>query len=97
MGMDRDLAHLCSKYKSPLIPTISPISHFLEILICVLAQVIPAYVALDVSLQVLDVAEGGFSHHTLAHHTSGDGNFLPLILCILLFLHLCCAQSHHIL
>ena len=92
MGMDRDLAHLCSKYKA-LDPYDIANIHFLEILICVLTQVIPAYVALDVSLQVLDVAEGGFSHHTLAHHTSGDGNLLPLILCVLLF-YICAVHSH---
>ena len=71
MGMNRDLAHLCCEYKALDADDIADI-HSLEVFVGILTEVIAAYIALDVALEILDVAEGSFTHDTLGHNTSCD-------------------------
>ena len=41
-----------------------------------LPHAVSRHVGLNITLQILHIAEGGFSHHTFGHHTSCDRNFL---------------------
>ena len=84
MGMNRDLAHLCCEYKAFDADDIADI-HLLEVFVGIVTELITGYIALDVALEVLDVAERSFTHHTLGHDTSGDGNFLSVIFCVIVF------------
>ncbi len=48
--------------------------HLLEILIVIYAEGISCNVELDVALKITDGSEGSFTHDTLEHHTTGNGN-----------------------
>ena len=76
-GVDRDLAGLRAEHLAAHADDISDVI-FLEILIGLLAQDVPGHVALDISLEILHVAEGSLSHDALGHHTARDCHGLSL-------------------
>ena len=47
---------------------------FFECGISFIADVVTAYIRLDVAVSVLNIAEGRFTHDTFAHKSAGDGN-----------------------
>ena len=75
--MNTDFACLCFEDLTLETYNIADIKLF-EILIGVLAHVIPCNVCLNGTLLILNVAEGCFTHYTLGHHTSGNRNGLAV-------------------
>ena len=57
---------------------------FLKILVGILSHIVPRHIALNASGKILNITEGSFSHDTLEHHTSRDGNFLSLQLVVVI-------------
>ena len=57
--MNRDLAHLCCEYKAFDADDIADI-HLLEVFVGIVTELITGYIALDVALEVLDVAERSY-------------------------------------
>lgn len=51
--------------------------HLFEILVGFLTDEITGDIALDGSLQVLDMAEGSLTHDPFGHHPAGNADFLP--------------------
>ena len=72
--MNRDLSCLCLENSSSDSYDITDIK-LLKIFIVVFTDIVSRNVRLDVSFQILNVAEGRFSHHTFLHDTSRYGNF----------------------
>ena len=82
--MDGDLSHLRAEYKSFHADDVSDV-HLFEGLVRLLPEAVTRDINLDVSETVLDIAERGLAHHTLAHHAAGDGNLFPFHLLKVLF------------
>ena len=95
MCMNGNLTHLCSEYKTTDSDDITNI-HALEIFVCILAKVITGNITLNVALEVLNVTEGGFTHHTLGHYTSCDGYLFTFPLAVI-FLYIRAVYGHIIL
>ena len=70
--MDRDLSGLCPEHFADDADHIAHIQ-LLEFLIILFSDTVPCHIGLDISFQILHVAEGRLSHDTLGHHTSRDG------------------------
>ena len=77
--MNGDLAGLCPEYISLNAHDIADV-HPLKGLICILSQLIPGHVQLDIPLKILQISEGCLTHDTLGHETSCDGDVHPLCL-----------------
>ena len=75
--MNRNLSGLGLKHFAFDPDNIADIQFF-EIFIKFFTQIVSGYIGLDRSLQILDTAERGFSHNTLGHHTSCQGNLFAL-------------------
>ena len=73
--MDRDLPGLCPENLSLDPHNIADVI-FLKILIALLADIVSCHICLNIPLQILYITEGGFSHHTLEHHSTSNTDSL---------------------
>ena len=81
-GMDGDFSGLGLENLTLQADDIADV-HLLEVLVGIFTDGIPGHIALDAALQVLDVAEGSFTHDAFGHHPAGDGNFFAFQLVII--------------
>ena len=73
----RNFARFCLEYKAFNTNDVTNVKFF-ECGICFIADIIAAYIGLHVSVSVLNIAEGRFTHDPFAHQTPRDGNVLFL-------------------
>ena len=59
--------------------------HLLKLFVSFFSDAVSCNVRLNISLQILYIAERCFSHHTFGHHTSCDRNFFSCKLFKILF------------
>jgi len=76
--MDRNFTCFCLKYFTGNTHDIADI-HFLKCFVFLFSNTVSCHVRLNISLQILHITEGSFTHHTFGHHTSCDGNCLSFI------------------
>jgi len=84
VSMNGNLSHLCRENNTLHADDITDI-HTFEFLVGFFTQIISGHVALNIALQILNVAERGLSHHALGHHTSGNGNLFSFPLAVIIF------------
>ena len=70
--MDRNLTGSCSESKSFQTENIANI-RFFKVCVGIGADGISCHVYLNISLQILNVTERSFTHHSLEHHTACYG------------------------
>ena len=83
-GMNGYLSHLGGKHNAFHTHNISDI-HLFKCFVGIFSQIIPCHIALNIAYQILNIAKGCLPHHTLGHHSSGNGNLLAFPLCIVIF------------
>ena len=93
--MDGNFACLCLEHHSADADNIADVQ-LLEIFVGLLADLVPCNVRLDISLQILEVAEGRLSHNALGHHSSCQGYLFALHL-LVVFLYLHAVRCHIVL
>ena len=85
--MDRNLSCFCFEDFTLQSYDIADI-HLFEQLVSFFTDAVPCHIALDRSVQILNMAKGRFAHHTLGHDTSCNGNRLSFE-GVKVFCHVC--------
>ena len=77
LGVDADFAGLGLEHEALHADHVAQIVVF-EVLVRVLAHVVPADVDLNLAVAVQQMGEGGLAHDAAGHHAPGDGHGLVL-------------------
>ena len=81
--MDGNLTGLCPEHLSGNSDHIADVKLF-KLFVILLADTVTRHIGLDISFQILHIAEGSLSHDTLGHHAACDGHLFPFQLLVVI-------------